>query len=87
MENKDMADEINKIEVPPIWLRIVTFIFVLPILLVLCPLIMLVIAFAMEVGIVYMMFEFLITGGSKTDFQVTLGNKESKKENINEETN
>ncbi len=87
MENKDMTDEINKIGVPPIWLRIVTFIFVFPILLVLCPFIMLVIAFALEIGIIYIMFEFLITGGSKTDFQVTFGNEKNTKENINEETN
>ena len=84
MENKDMIDEINKIEVPPVWLRIITFIFVLPILLVLCPFIMLVIAFAMEIGVVYMMFEFLITGGSKTDVEISIGNK---KENKDEKTN
>lgn len=82
MEEKNITEKDSKIEILPLWNRIIIFVIMLPVLLVMMPIIMLFLAFAFEVGIVVIMVEFLITGESKVDTAVTFGTeKENKNEN------
>lgn len=76
---EELTENINKVERVPVWLRLTIFICMTPILLIVMPVLMLVIAIGLEVGIVVMMFEFLLTGSSKVDAEVTFGDKNEKK--------
>ncbi len=78
---EELTKNINNVERVPVWLRLVIFICMTPILLVLMPFFMLVIAIGVEIGIVVMMVEFLFTGKSKTDMEVKFGNENEKKQN------
>ena len=82
MEEQNMTENCNKIDIIPIWQRIPIFVIALPLLLVIMPIVMVLIAFGLEVGIVVIMLEFLFTGQSKTNSEVTFGitKKETKDE-------
>jgi len=82
MEEQNMTEKYNKIDIIPLWQRIPVFVIALPLLLVVMPIVMVFIAFGIEVGIVVIMLEFLFTGRSKTNSEVTFGitKKETKDE-------
>lgn len=76
---EELTENINKVERVPVWLRLVVFVLMTPVLLVLMPILMLIIAVGVEIGVIVMMFEFLFTGSSKVNAEVTFGDKNEKK--------